>query len=252
MWSWCSSDRHGSCHRQAAADRQRLARDEAGAVGGEEGDGRADVFGGAEPPHRNRTGHPGDDLLRVAGPCCEAPQGRRVGGAGAHRVGGDALGSHLAGQGLSERDDAALRAGVHRLQGRAHPAGVRPYVDDTPEAAVHHARHDSLDDSQRALEVDVEDLVQNSSVVCTNGMKSSQPALFTTTSTGPSAASTARTADSTAAVRVTSISTAIAVPPAAVISLAVCSAALRFRSATATLNPSAASAAAMPLPMPWA
>src|SRR6516225_3185465 len=95
-------------------------------------------------------------------------------------------------------------------------------------------------------------LSQNSSVVFTNGMKSSQPALFTTTSTGPRSASTARTADSTEAVRVTSISTAIAVPPAAVISLADCPAAVRFRSATATLNPFAASAVAMPLPMPWA
>src|SRR6266851_2182310 len=95
-------------------------------------------------------------------------------------------------------------------------------------------------------------LSQNSSVVLTNGMKSSQPALFTTTSTGPRAASTARTADSTEAVRVTSISTAMAVPPAAVISLAVCSAVVRFRSATATLNPAAASAEAMPLPIPWA
>src|SRR5260370_3007756 len=44
----------------------------------------------------------------------------------------------------------------------------------------------------------------------------------------------------------------MAVPPAAMISLAVCTAAVRFRSATATLNPSAASAVAMPLPMPWA
>src|SRR6516164_4555443 len=159
MWSWCSSGRRGSGHGQAAADRQRLACDEAGAVGGEEGDGRAYVFGSAEPPHRNRAGHPGDDLLRVAGPRREAPQGRCVGGARAHRVGGDALGGHLAGQGLGERDDAALCTGVHRLQGRAHPASVRPDVDDTPEAPLHHPRHDGLDDPQRALEVDVEDLV---------------------------------------------------------------------------------------------
>jgi hypothetical protein len=66
-------------------------------------------------------------------------------------------------------------------------------------------------------------------------MKSSQPALLATISTGPSSASTARTACSTEAARVTSISAAIAVPPAAPISFAACAAAGRFRSATATL-----------------
>src|SRR6266508_4044596 len=148
-----------SGHRQAAADRQRLPGDEAGTVGGEEGDGRTDVLGRAEPLHRHRPGHPGDHLLRVARPLRELAQGRCVGGARADRVRRDALGGHLAGQGLGEGDDAALRAGVHGLQRRAHPAGVRADVDHPAEAALGHPRRDRLDHPQRTLEVDVEDLV---------------------------------------------------------------------------------------------
>src|SRR5947209_4421511 len=93
-------------------------------------------------------------------------------------------------------------------------------------------------------------LSQNSSVVATNGMKSSKPALFTTTSTGPSSAAADATAASTDAAWVTSTSTGTAVPPASAMSLAVRVAVSRFRSATATRKPPAASAVAMPRPMP--
>ncbi len=93
---------------------------------------------------------------------------------------------------------------------------------------------------------------QNSSVVFTNGMKSSNPALLTTTSTGPNSASTVRTATVTDPVSVTSIGTAVAVPPSAPISLAVCCASSRLRSATATRKPCSPSDLAMPRPMPWA
>src|ERR1700730_17788698 len=90
-----------SRHREAAAHRQGLAGDEAGLVGGEERDGRADVIRGAEALHRDRADHPGDHLLGVLpGAVGERAQRRGVGRAGTHGVGGDALGGDLAGEGL--------------------------------------------------------------------------------------------------------------------------------------------------------
>ena len=95
-------------------------------------------------------------------------------------------------------------------------------------------------------------LSQNSSSVFTNGMKSSQPALLTTTSIGPRSDSTEAIADLTESSEVTLTSTAITSSPPPESSFAVCSATSRFRSAMATRKPASASEAAMPRPMPWA
>ena len=82
---------------------------------------------------------------------------------------------------------------------------------------------------QCAFEVDVENPVPGSSVVFRNGMKSSHPALLTTTSIAPNCAVTSWTASRTEAVSVTSMGTTIASPPAATMRAAVSLAASTFR-----------------------
>ena len=76
------------------------------------------------------------------------------------------------------------------------------------------------------------------------------PALFTSTSTGPSALSTSPTMRVTASRSVTSAGTAIARPPAPAMPAATASARSGTRSFTATAAPCADSAAAIPAPMP--
>src|SRR5689334_1529210 len=88
----------------------------------------------------------------------------------------------------------------------------------------------------------------NSSSGCTIWM----PALLTSTSTPSQARTTAATAAATCSSFVTSIATASAVPPLRLISSAAPCAACWFRSAIATLAPSAAKRSAISLPMPLA
>ena len=86
--------------------------------------------------------------------------------------------------------------------------------------------------------------------VLVNGLKTSQPALLTSTSIGPSDFSASATAASTLARSVMSQRKACARPPSARMPAATFSAASRFRSNTATAAPSLAKRRQVAPPMP--
>ena len=86
--------------------------------------------------------------------------------------------------------------------------------------------------------------------VLVNGAKTSQPALFTSTSIRPSACPVAVTAASTLARSMMSHPKACAWPPSARMALVTRSAASRFRSNTATFAPSAPKRRQVAPPMP--
>ena len=91
----------------------------------------------------------------------------------------------------------------------------------------------------------------DSTVVLPNGADSAIPALFTSTSTGPSSAAVLAHAASTDVASVTSSATASTdTPPPARNSSATLATCSRSRAATATLNPSRTSAAAIARPIP--
>src|SRR5207253_59828 len=115
------SRRASSHHGEATGDRQRLTGDESGVVGREKDDGRRDVVRHAEPTpgnHARETVREFRTLLREL-----LAEQRRVGRARTHAVDVDTMARDLAGDGLGERDEPALRRGVHSLAGGADASG---------------------------------------------------------------------------------------------------------------------------------
>ena len=93
-------------------------------------------------------------------------------------------------------------------------------------------------------------LAHSSGVVLVKGLNTSQPALLTSTSMGPSCSVAALTAASTCARSVMSQAKAAALPPGAVMPSATFGAAARSRSNTATWAPAWAKRRQVAPPMP--
>ena len=140
---------------EPAIDHQGVAGDERGVVGHQEGGGRRDLGGLAEPVELVLV----DDLVpvdlhgRVAQ---HAVHHRGVDEAGADAVGPDALGAVVDGQVLGQEDDPALRGVV----GAAPLGALEPFdagqVDDAALALVDHGAQGVLGHQERAGQVDVD------------------------------------------------------------------------------------------------
>src|SRR5205823_1482827 len=108
--------------RYRGAARSLLPAEETGVVGRGKDDGRRDVIRHAEPSpgnHARETVREFRTLLREL-----LAEQRRVGRARTHAVDVDTMARDLAGDSLGERDEPALRRGVHSLAGGADASGV--------------------------------------------------------------------------------------------------------------------------------
>src|SRR2546426_3723716 len=105
-------NRGSAVHGQAARNADDLAGDEAGVVAREERNGAGQVLRLADAAERNGFGKGFEQLFRAGRTFGHAGQQRRVGGAWAYHVHGDAVAGVLTGDGLGEGPQSALAGGI--------------------------------------------------------------------------------------------------------------------------------------------
>ena len=89
-----------------------------------------------------------------------ARQHRRVDHARTHTVDADAVAAIFRSGGLGQADHRVLAGGIDRLRRRAHQARHRCRIDDRPAALLEHLADLVLHAQPRALDVDVDDAVE--------------------------------------------------------------------------------------------